>query len=313
MDAACVLRRNYADLPFDAMTNQETANRVNERAMVALERSGESYAYLPMDSLPAERRAELEERRLVSLDTREAVCGAAYLRMDERACVETSGEDHLMIGAYNENGDLSHCLGQCAAIEKSLRDTGRMAMSSRYGYLTAKPCDAGTGLRFSVRLHLPMIQIARQLPAAMKTAAESGAFFRLMGNGICMLENRAAMTADIDGVMARLAEGAQKLCSQERMLRWRSKEKRDIVIADKAWRAYAVAQYALRMGRGEIMRLWSDMTLGLSVDSMPYSQAALDQLWHIAHMPQGKLLQDSNLQPDVERARRVRALFGGGD
>ena len=33
LDAAVVLRRNYADLPFDAMNSEETARRVNERAM----------------------------------------------------------------------------------------------------------------------------------------------------------------------------------------------------------------------------------------------------------------------------------------
>ena len=64
LDAAVSLRRNYADLPFDALTNEETARRVNERAMVALERSGESYAYLITGSLPAERREELEQSRL---------------------------------------------------------------------------------------------------------------------------------------------------------------------------------------------------------------------------------------------------------
>ncbi|MBQ9299150.1 MAG: hypothetical protein IJ214_01420 [Clostridia bacterium] len=313
LDAACTLRRNYADLPFDTMTNAETARRVNERAMVALERSGESYAYLAMDGLPADRREELEEYRLISPDTREAVSGAAYLRMDERACVETSGEDHVVIGAYNENGDLLQCYGDCAGIAALLEDTGRMARSARFGFLTAKPCDAGTGMRASLRLHLPMTVMGKQLPAAMKLAIAEGANLRLVGNGICVLENRAAMSADSEMILKKVEECARKLCALERALRWRAKERKDINVADKAWRAYALAQYALRMGRNEALRLWSDMTLGASSDDMPYAQAALDRLWHIAHMPEGKLLQDTNLQPDVERARRVRAIFSGGN
>ena len=313
LDAACTLRRNYADLPFDTMTNAQTAKRVNERAMVALERSGESYAYLAMDSLPADRRGELEEYRLVSSDTREAISGAAYLRMDERACVETSGEDHLRIGAYNENGDLFQCYGDCARIAVQLEDTGLMARNAQVGFLTAMPCDAGMGMRASMRLHLPMTVMGKQLPAVLKLAAAEGMNLRLVGNGICLLENRAATAADPESVLKKLEECAQKLCAFERTLRWRAKERKDINVADKAWRAYALAQYALRMGRNEAVRLWSDMTLGAAADAMPYSQAMLDRLWHIAHMPEGKLLQDTNLQPDVERARRVRAIFSGGD
>ena len=75
------------------------------------------------------------------------------------------------------------------------------------------------------------------------------------------------------------------------------------------------AHVFLAHAKGETYQLLQvqDGDLGLAVDSVPYSQAALDRLWHIAHMPEGKLIQDTNLQPDVERARRVRALFSGGE
>ena len=313
LDAACTLRRNYADLPFDAMTNADTAKRVNERAMVALERSGESYAYLQMSSLLEERREELEECRLVSPDTREAVSGVAYLRMDEQVCVETSGEDHLLIGAYNENCDLMQCYGECLQVANLLEDTGLMAIAAKIGYLTAKPCDAGSGMRASLRIHLPMTVMSRQFPAAVKVAASEGAHLALAGNGICVLQNRSAMSQDVEQTLQNLEHSAKKLCAFERTLRWRAKERKDLLVADKAWRAYAIAQYALQMSRKEALRIWSDMMLGLSVENVPYTQAMLDQLWQVAHMPDGKLMQDTDLQPIVERARRIRAIFNGGE
>ena len=184
LDASCKLSRNYADLPFDTLTNAETAKRVNERAMVALERSGESFAYLSLTDLPLERRTELEENRLISSDTREAVSGAAYLRMDERLCVETSGEDHLTVSVYNENGDLLLCYGECARVAAALEDTGSMARSAQFGFLTAKPCDAGTGMRAIYRLHLPMIMLVKQFPAAAKLAGSESMTLRILGNGM---------------------------------------------------------------------------------------------------------------------------------
>ena len=313
LDAAVSLRRNYADLPFDALTNEETARRVNERAMVALERSGESYAYLITGSLPAERREELEQSRLLCPDNREAVSGAAYLRMDEKACVETSGEDHLLISAYDEKGDDRLCLKTCLDIAQKMEDTGIMARSEQFGFLTAKPCDAGTGMRASMRLHLPMAALIRQLPAAVKLAGGMGMILRSAGGGICLLENRVTLGMDEIALLEKVEECAQKLCALERSLRWRAKERKDLNVADKAWRSYATARYALRMSRGEALQLWSGMTLGMAVDGMPCTEETLDSLWHIAHIPQGKLTEDTQLQPDVERARRVRALFGGGE
>lgn len=313
LDAAVVLRRNYADLPFDAMNSEETARRVNERAMVALERSGESYAYLPLSSLPADRREELEKCRLLSPDDRDAVSGAAYLRMDEKACVETSGEDHLLIAAYDESGNAEECLATAEAIAQSLEDTGRMARNDQYGFLTAKPCDAGTGQRVSIRLNMPMTTLARQIPAAVKVAGASGMTLRSVGGGIGLLENRLTMGMSGKELAAKTVECARKLCALERTLRWRAKERKDINIADKAWRSYATARFALRMSKNEALQLWSGMTLGMSVGDMPYSEETLDRMWHIVQMPQGKLMQDSNLQPEVERARRIRAVFSGGE
>lgn len=313
LDAAVTLRRNYADLPFDADTNEETARRVSERAVVALERSGESYAYLTASGLPQEQREALEAKRLISPEGGEYVNAADYLRMDEAACVETAGEDHLLIAAYDENGDVKSCLATCRALAERLADTGRMAQSEQFGYLTAKPCDAGTGMRASMLLHLPMTAAARQIPAAAKLAGSAGMNLRIINGGICLLENRVTLGREEDTLTDALAGAAQKLTSLERGLRWRAKEKRDLNVADKACRAYATARYALRMTSREALQLWSSMVLGTALDGMPYEEKALEGLWRIAHTPQGKLTQDSDLQPEVERARQIRALFAGGN
>ena len=307
------MRRNYADLPFDAAVSAETARRVNERAVVALERSGDGYAYFVTSGLPAERREALIRNRLLSADSGDTVAGAAYLRMDEKACVETSGEDHLIVSAYDGSGNIRKCRETCAAIVSILEDTGRMARSDQFGVLTSKPCDAGTAMRASVCLHLPMTALIKQMPAAVKLAGASGLTLRNLSGGFCLLENRITLGMDETALLEKVEECARKLCALERSLRQRALERRDINIADKAWRSYATARYALRMGRNEAVQLWSGLTLGLSVDEMPYTEETLEKLWHIAHMPQGKLTQDSNLQPDVERARRVRACFGGGE
>lgn len=313
LDASVTLRRNYADLPFDADANEETAKRVSERAQVALERSKEGFAYLIVGGMNEEHREKLEQCRLISPEAKEAAACIAYLREDEKACVETAGEDHLLISAYDEDGDPHVCYETCAALARQLEDTGRIARSGQYGFLTARPCDAGTGMRVDMSLHLPMIGATRQVPAAMKLAGISGMILRVDGPGFFTLENRVSMGIAEGVIVDSVAECAKQLCALERSLRWKSRDRKDLRIADKAWRAYALAKYALAVKKPEALQLWSDMVLGNTIFEVPYNEQALERLWDIAHMPQGKLTRDNDMHPDVARAAMIRPLFSGGE
>lgn len=312
LNAAVVLRRNYEDLPFRAETDEDIARRVNDRSVTALERCQETFTYLLPASLSAERKRELEEKRLLSAGLSGTVGGTAYLRDDELMCLETAGADHLRIAAYDENGMLTPCLDAALSLAAAMEDTGRIARSPQYGFLTACPSDAGTGMRASLLLHLPMLTHLKQMSAAMKMASVSGMTLRVLSGSLCLLENRITLGRDEKALIEKLEEIARSVCSLERSLRWRAKERRDLNVADKGWRAYGLCQYALRMDRQEALNMWSGLVLGLSVGEMPYGEDAADELWRIAHLPTEALTRDSSLHPDVERARRVRALMNHG-
>lgn len=312
LNAAVVLRRNYEDLAFRADTDEEIARRINDRSVTALERCEETFTYVLPTTLDAERRKELEEKRLLSTDAQNAVGGAAYLRDDELLCLETAGTDHLRVAAYDEKGALIPCLDAALTLTGKLEDTGRIAQSAQYGFLTAYPSDAGTGMRASLLLHLPMLTMLKQLSAAMKMASTGGMTLRILPGGLCLLENRITLGRDERDIIEQLESIAKSICTLERSLRWRAKERKDLNVADKGWRAYGLCQYALRMSRQETLSLWSDLVLGLSVGDMPYGEGTADELWRLAHLPTEALTRDSSLHPDVERARRVRQLMNHG-
>lgn len=309
LDAAVTLRRNYDDLPFDACGNEDTARRIQDRMLSVLERSGDTYLYLTAGAISGQQREKLREKRLLSPDSGDAVYGAVYLRADEEACIEIAGEDHLIFSAYDGDGDLDACSASCIALEEQMKDTGPIAHSPRYGYLTARPCDAGTGMRASVLLHLPMITLIKQLPAAVKLAGTAGMTLHNLGQGICRLENRAAGGTEASRILEKLQDNARRICALERSLRWRAKEKRDLNVLDQTVRARAVAGAALRMGSAEAMRIWSMLTLGLETCPAPCTVSQIEDLWRTAHLSSETLEHDSGQPADVERARRIRDIF----
>ena len=313
LDAALTLRRNYQDLPFDALGNEETARRVNERVTAALQHAAAAFAYLRPADIRPEKRAELRRRRLLGAEGQDAPYGAAFLRADGNVCVETAGADHFAISAYDEEGALSGCLPSARATAAGLEDSGPMARSEQFGFLTASPSDAGTGLRATLTLHLPMTLLRRQTPAAIRAAAQTGATLHPVGNGLFRLENRVTMGADAEELVRRLVQTADRLCEMEENLRQAARGRGDVLVLDAAWRAYGVARYARRLDRAEALRLWSGLALGASMEKMPYGEDAADALYRIATDPLEGGTEETPLQRDVARAERVRALLDGGN
>jgi len=313
LDRAVCLRRNFSDLPFDADANEETARKVQQRVSNALESAGEKYAYLPVGSIPQDKRELMQQKRLLSPDAQDALYGTAYLRLDERLCVEAAGEDHFRVSAYTEEEDVLSCLQEARRVARQISETGAVAHSDTFGFLTAKPCDAGLGLTVSHLLHLPMTAMIKQISAAMKLAASAGLILRGAGmNGFFLLENRVSSGAAEETLLEKVEETSRKLCALEMGLRSRAKEHADAAILDRVWRAYGICRYTRRMGQKELMQLWSQLTLGRSVCEMPYTEDTLDELRRIALLPEGKLTGERAAPADVERAARVRALFDGG-
>lgn len=322
LNAAVRLRRNYADLPFDAEVNKETAEKVNARALEALEGAEDTYAYFMLNDLPGEKKRVLRQNRLLCEDVTDAVASRVYMWLDQRVCVQTSGSDHLAVAAYSDQGDILSCLSLCQRAEEPLYKDGNIAKDARFGYLTARPCDAGTGMRASMLLHLPMTSLVKQTPNAMKVSAANGMILRGAESGpaghhagLYMLENRITLGMEENEIVQKMRDTAQKLMELEDKLRQKAKDQKDEMVYDAAWRSYALARYARKVTRAEALQLWSGITLGMSLGLNLCEDENMEKLWQLSHESQLKLQQTATQQQlhiDVLRARRIRDIVNGG-
>ena len=143
MGGAVCLRRNYADLPFSLDSRADVAQAVNERVLPVLEKEEDTFTYLMVQQMEPEQRRVLIAHGLLDPDSADNALSSAYLRQDDRLCVQTAAADHLRIAAYDEDGSLSDCLALCLPLEQALEADHPYARSAQYGCLTARPCDAG--------------------------------------------------------------------------------------------------------------------------------------------------------------------------
>lgn len=71
-------------------------------------------------------------------------------------------EDHLQIQSIHPGLQLNACYDEVHQLEQQLAQQLTFATSSTWGYLTARPTNAGTGLQASVMLHLGALAIINQ-------------------------------------------------------------------------------------------------------------------------------------------------------
>lgn len=320
LDASLTLRRNYADLPFDAATNENTARRVTERVMNALSAARESYAYMRPEGVSADKQEELRRNRLLCEDTSDCPYSALFLQTGANASVQTALQDHVVVSAWSQQGDLTACYAQGRAIAGRLDESGRVAFSRRYGHLTARLSDAGTGFRGAYLMHLPMLSIVNQLPVVMQAASAAGLLLRPASGDVAqpagalfLLENRVTLGREEDKLINLLTHHAGQIIAIETQLRRKAAERGDEAVFDRPTRAFGVAQYVRKLSRREALNLWSSITLARSLGTIEATDAQLDKLYIAARGDQAAFDRNaSGTQPDVARAACVRAIFREG-
>lgn len=313
------LHVNYADLPFRADRDEALSQRVTDRVSSALHRAGDAYAYLMPGALAEEKRKSLCERGLLHPDTDIAPYSVLYLRMDEGLSVQTALSDHAVIFAGGEGDQLLKALSDARQVRAQLGSVSLLARDEEYGYLTAHPCDAGTGLRAYALLHLPMLQLARQTDKMVKALSEKGIVLRPFSGeigkvlgGLFVIENRASLGKSAQERAQEVISCAEHVLNVERRCREAAREKGDAGVYDAVWRAYGIAKYARRLSCADARNIWSSLTLGASIGAFDMEENVLRDLWDLS---QGKRAGDETEmgQPDILRAQRVRFLLNGGN
>jgi len=117
-------------------------------------------------------RALLVERHIVSkqLIRGDEPRGVVFSTPHERLSLMVNEEDHIRLQAMAPGLALSEAYVDVDAADDRLESQVEYAFSPRVGYLTACPTNVGTGVRFSVMLHLPGLKLAGELDKVRNAA-----------------------------------------------------------------------------------------------------------------------------------------------
>ncbi|MEC9488006.1 MAG: protein arginine kinase [Halanaerobium sp.] len=269
------LARNLLPIPFPNQANQDELEKAVEMIKKAAVQKGDyDLRYLALDQLEPLERQVLVEKHLISP---QHASGEKYtgllVQKDETISIMVNEEDHLRMQVIFPGLQLEDAWRMINQLDDYLEGQLDFAFAEDYGYLTACPTNVGTGMRASVMVHLPALQITDRIKRMLKVASQLGLAVRgIYGEGtdtagnLFQVSNQVTLGNSEDEIISNLRGVTEQIIEAERNARKFLQEQRSIDIRDKVQRAKGILTHAYKISSEEAMKYISDVRLGIDMD-----------------------------------------------
>ena len=314
------LARNLKNVPFpNAMTADEKKKTVKKIADSILNGNSvlaKDFELVELDFLAPLDRQLLAEQHLISPAMLEGNGHAVLLNKDRTISIMLMEEDHIRLQTILPGFDLNEAWNLANKVDDVIEENLEYAFDSEFGYLTSCPTNTGPGLRASVMLHLPALEMTNQLQRIVNSSTKLGIAVRgLYGEGteiqgsLLQFSNQITMGASENEIIAKLENIVNQIINHEKDAREHLKKNNYDALADKLWRSYGTLKYARSITSAEAKELLSDVRLAQNMGIITDSKINTTEL-EVDTEPASIMKQaGKNLNPaerDRQRAEIIR-------
>jgi len=260
----------------------------------------------------------LVERHLMSLEQAQKSDSKALVVDDEEiVSIMINEEDHIRMQVMQSGFNLFEAWNIINAIDDNLAKELNFAFLSNWGYLTACPTNAGTGMRGSVMLHLPALVMTRSIERVMAAIAKlsfttrglygegtqaMGNFFQI-SNQISLGPSEGEIIESINGLIRQIIE-------QEKQARENLLSKNSPLLEDRINRSLGILKSARIISSQETIELLSMVRLGCDAGIIKdIDRRVINELFIItqpAHLQKLENKKISAQERDLKRAELIR-------
>lgn len=269
------LARNLSDFPFASRGDESSRHEIEGLVGGVLEDFPipRRIEYVSVEDLDELTQLFLVERQLISRELADGVGprGVAFSD-DEDVSIMVNEEDHLRIQVIRSGLALSDCWEEIDRIDDAFEEQLNYAFHETYGYLTACPTNAGTGIRVSVMLHLPALVQTREIQKVFHSLQKINLAVRgLYGEGsqamgdFYQISNQYTLGMSETQVLDRIRSVIPRILDYERRSRTTMIEERREDLHDQISRALGILSSAQTISSEETMHLLSGVRLGVNL------------------------------------------------
>lgn len=315
------LARNLDKLPFPHWANKKQG----EQALKAIEEAITKNDYLKKTNIfkladvDTVDKQFLVERHLMSIEhAQKSDHKAIVIDGDEIVSVMINEEDHIRVQVMQSGFNLFECWNIINGIDDSLSKELTFAFLPDWGYLTACPTNAGTGMRGSVMLHLPALVMTRAIDRVLAAIAKlsfttrglygegtqaTGNFFQI-SNQVSLGHGEYEIIENINGLIRQIIE--QENQAREAML-----SKNRPVLEDRINRSLGILKSARIISSQETIELLSMVRLGCDLGmAKDINRRSINELFittQPAHLQKIENKKLSSVERDLKRAELIRS------
>ncbi|MCR5206123.1 MAG: hypothetical protein K6E47_13920 [Lachnospiraceae bacterium] len=274
LSGTCMLARNFADYNFPAKLNAEDATKVVEElrgytAELGSKMGGEYYSCRMEKLSNVDKDALIESHAITPSLKRKKDPSGLILSEDEGVSIMINDEDHVHIQAIKAGYNLREAYRQADIVDDFLDSKKPYCFSEKYGYLTSKLQDAGTGLHVSYMLSLPGITMGGKADALQDEISRFDVALKgIYGEGsksagfIFQLSNRKTLGMSENEIIENLEQVTAQIVDIERRLRKEVMKNIGTELKDRVYRSYGVLKYAKNLPQKDAMVLLAQLKLG---------------------------------------------------
>jgi len=324
MSSRVRLARNLADYPFShwaSKREQETILGISKESILSLKKLKGSL-FVEIGKLDPIDKQFLVERHLMSKEHMiDSENKGLSVGQDEVISIMINEEDHLRMQVMKSGFNLKEAWQIINDIDTELGNSMDFAYSMDFGYLTACPTNAGTGMRASVMLHLPSLVMTKQIGKVLQAITKLSLTARgLYGEGtdasgnFFQISNQVSLGHKEEDIIDNIDRIIKQIVDHERSARETLLLQNREALEDRIWRAYGTLKSAHIITSTETIDLLSLARLGVDLGVIKQADRTLiNELFVITQPAHLQKLEKKKLTPnqrDVKRAEIVREKLG---
>lgn len=268
------LARNLANFPFPENFDEESALQVQNIIFDSFNHfdDAEAYQAMMLSTLPRLGADILRERGLFE----ENFGTGIVMRVDGVSSCLLNCTDHVRISSFATGLACEAAYASSHNIDMQLQEKVQFAASHEFGYLTANVCESGSGMKLSLRAHLPSISFAGKIPELAKVCDErgfslrdsfgSGTQFGSSLGGFYQISSRQSVSGSEIDQLAEITSLGKYICEFERKIRSEVADNKFTEVRDLFLRAYATMRYSLLISQREAVDLISAIKWGVDLN-----------------------------------------------
>jgi protein arginine kinase len=265
-----------------------------------------------LDSLPPVEITHFVERGLMTPAFAEAAGEARGFAIygNNQASLEINGVDHFNLIGFREGDQLEPLWSLLSVLDDRLEAVVSYAFDPSWGYLTAYPAKAGTGLRAYATLHVPALMLTGKLAAtALELVGRGLGIAPLWGGagGVVQISNVVRREGPESEIVAEVENMSRAITEKERSIRKMLMREHPVQARDQIGRALGVAQHAWTMSFQEAVNLISAAQVGLEQGLVEAPGLATESAFSLMSrlQPAHIVLDHMDVKTDVLESREI--------